>query len=187
MEFDKVIEKRVSIRNYSSKDVPMDLIAEICESALHSPMAGNIFTPRLIIIDDPKKRADIAEAAMEQYFIADAPYLIIVCSDTTQLSRNYGEQAEKYSRQQAGAAIENMLLKITSLGLASCWIGAFDEEKIKDLLHIPEHIKVEAIIPVAYSSKTQKISARKKPDLKFITFFGKYGQTREKMPKRIHV
>ncbi|MCK4721500.1 nitroreductase family protein, partial [bacterium] len=54
-------------------------------------------------------------------------YIIVVCSDITQLKRSYGSRAEMYGRQQAGAVIENILLKVTDLKLASCWVGAFDE------------------------------------------------------------
>ena len=85
----------------------------------------------------------------------------------------FEERAEKYIKQHAGAAIENFLLKITDLGLVSCWIGAFSDLTVKNILRIPDEIDVEAILPVAYESKELKNKARQriKPDLRARTFF----------------
>ena len=74
----------------------------------------------------------------------------------------YNERGRVYSRQQAGAAINTILLKLVDLGLSACWVGAYSDEIIKQLLKIPEHMQIEAIIPVGYSSgknkKKRKIS-----------------------------
>ena len=159
----------------------MQQALEVIEAARFSPMAGNIYTVRVILVQDEKKKAQISEAALQQYFIADASYVIVVCSEIEQLSRNYAHQAEKYARQQAGAAIENMLLKATDLGLASCWVGAFDEERVKAVLQVPEKVRVEAIIPLG--NPTRKETQKRKPELKLITHFDKWGQ-REAKPER---
>ena len=183
MNFDTVLKKRCSIRKYSTAKVSLHEITKVAEASRFSPMAGNIHTVRLIIINEEKKKAELAEAAMQQYFIADAPYLIVICSDITQLSRSYKNQAEKYARQQAGAAIENMFLKATDLGLATCWVGAFDEKKVKTILNIPQNIHVEAILPIGRSTKKPR-KAKKKPDLKMIAYFNKWGQGEIKPAKK---
>ncbi len=184
MNFDDVISKRCSIRKYGTKKVSFNDVSKIIDVSRFAPCAGNIHTVRLVVVDDKDKKAELAEASLEQYFIADASYIIVVCSDTSHLARSYSEQADKYSRQQAGAAIENMLLKICELGLASCWIGAFDEEKVREALNIPNHIHVEALLPIAYCSNAYKPTKSKKPDAKFITFFDKWGKTVQKPPKK---
>ena len=78
-----------------------------------------------------------------QSFIADAPFIVVVCSDKKEAELLYEERAERYVKHHVGAAIENFLLKITDLGLASCWIGAFSDNAIKDILEIPEDIHIE--------------------------------------------
>jgi nitroreductase len=185
MEFDDVLEKRKSIRNYSKKDVEMDEIMAICDSALKAPSAGNIPTLKIIIVKNEKTKMALAEAALEQDFIADAPYILVVCSDNSNLTRSYEEFGSIYSRQQAGAAIENMLLKITDLGLASCWIGAIDENAIKRILQIPDNITIEALLPIAQASQSARQAQKKKQDLKMVLFFEKWKQTTEVVERKV--
>ncbi|MBI5148281.1 nitroreductase family protein [Candidatus Pacearchaeota archaeon] len=183
MEFDEVVARRQSIRHYSSKPVDFSLITEITEAAIHAPTAGNISTTKLVIVSDKELRDKLAAAAGQE-FIAAAPWIIIVCSKNDLVVKNYEERGLMYSRQQAGASIQNMLLKITDLGLASCWIGAFDDNAVKRILHVPDDIEVEAILPVAYSSKFHPQMKRRKPDLKLILFFEQYGQTVQRKPRQ---
>ncbi|MCX8194065.1 MAG: nitroreductase family protein [Candidatus Pacearchaeota archaeon] len=182
MDFDKVLRERKSIRNYSAKTAKFEDIIDICEAARFAPMAGNIYTIRLILVTDKEKKKQLAEAALEQEFISDASCVIVVCSDLTQLVRSYGNRALIYSRQQAGAVIENMLLKITELGLGACWIGAFEENAIKRILNIPDSIQIEALIPIG--NPLGKTQAKKKPELKFILYFEKWNQTTAKPIKK---
>jgi len=183
MEFDELLKERKSVRNYSTKAVSFGDIVRVCEAARYSPMAGNIYTIRLIVVGNKETKAKLAGAALEQEFVADAPYVIVVCSDLANLARSYGARAEIYSRQQAGAAIENMLLKVTELGLATCWIGAFDDNAVKRILNIPEKIQVEAILPIA--NPLGKTTQKKKPELKQILYFEKWGQGTVKPIKKV--
>lgn len=185
MDFDELLKERKCIRNYSTKGVSFTDIVKICEASRFSPMAGNIFTLRLIVVSDKEKKQKLAEAALEQEFIADAPYVLVVCSDISNLVRSYGEKAQIYSRQQAGAAIENMFLKVTELGLATCWIGAFDENAVKRILKIPDNIQVEALLPIA--NPLGKTQAKKKPELKLILYFEEWKQTTAKPIRKVPV
>ncbi|UZE94319.1 MAG: nitroreductase family protein [Candidatus Pacearchaeota archaeon] len=182
MDFKKVLKERRSIRRYSSKKVSVSDLTAVCEAARFIPVAGNIYTVRLVIVSDEKKKEQLAEAALSQDFIAKAPFVIVVCSDLKQLRRSYGTRAEIYGKQQAGAAIENMLLKVTELGLASCWVGATDDNAVKRVLKIPEDIQIEALLPLA--NPLGKEEAKKKPDLSFITYFEKWGQRTAKPAKK---
>jgi len=150
MKFDDILEKRHCTRHFKTKDVSDKTLGEILDSVRYAPCAGGIFTVKLVVVDDKTAKKKIADACLGQSFIAEAPYIIVVCSDMEQVSRSYGSRAEIYTKQQAGAAIENMFLKITELGLSTCWIGAFDENPIKRALHIPDKVKVEAILPIGY-------------------------------------
>ena len=174
MGFDYLLKARCSIRKYSTRKVDFSDIISVCEAARYAPMAGNIFTVRLILVSEKKKKQELAEAALDQDFIVKAPYIIVVCSDLSNLIRSYGKRAGMYARQQAGAAIENMFLKATELGLATCWIGAFDDNAIKRILRIPEHIQVETLLPIA--NPLGKTTPKKKPELKMFLHFEKYGQ-----------
>ena len=168
MELNEVLKQRRSVRRYSLRKVSLQKVSEICEAALYSPMSGNIFTVRLILVSDKKKIKLLANAA-QQPFIAEAEYVIVVYSKKEHAVRSYGKVAETFIRQQAGAAIENMILKTVDLGLSTCWIGWLNEDAVKRIVFLPDWAQVEALLPIGYP--LEKPSVKKKPDLKMITYF----------------
>ena len=172
MEFDAVIKGRHSVRRFSTKKAKFEDIVEAVDAANSAPLAGNIATIRFILVTDSEKIEKIADAC-QQDFVEKAGNLVVVCSDTTQAIRSYRERGKIYSRQQAGAAIENFLLKITDLELASCWVGAFVDSMIRDVLHIPDNIDVEAVLPIG-CEMPPKSRQRKKSNLDNILFFNKW-------------
>lgn len=176
MDLDKAIKERHSVRKFSTKSVDWKDILEAIDLARLAPLAGNIQTLKFVIVNDKKKMDELADAC-QQNFVDQAQYILVLCSDPTQVTRNYGDRAEMYCRQQAGAAIENFLLKITELGLASCWVGAFSETSVKNILKIPDNINVEAILPVGYEMPP-KGKQRIKPDLHNTVYFNKWKEKR---------
>lgn len=150
MDFDKILSERHSVRNFSDRSVDLKKVVEIMNAGRFAPSAGNIFTVRFILVKDKETKEKLADAAYEQHFIAKAQYIIVVCSELTRMKKAYGERGLIYARQQAGASIQNMLLKVVDLGLGSCWTGAFHDETIKKILKIPNEVSIEAMLPVGY-------------------------------------
>ena len=185
MELDKAIKGRSSVKKFNSKKPDWRDIIECIDKARFAPMAGGNYSPKFILVDDSEKIKQIAEAS-QQHFIGTAHYVVVVCSNPGRTTNAYGKQGEVYSRQQAGAAIQNFLLKIEEVGLSTCWVGYFVESQVKRTLGIPEQADVEAIFPVGF--EFEKKRTRKAPiDLDRILYFNSYGQTRMKMPKKIDV
>lgn len=168
MEFDSVIEKRKSVRSFKSKRPDWRSIIEAVDASCQGPFADGLNTLKFLIIEDPDKINKIAEFA-SQLWINQAPILVVVCSDDTNLENMHAERGRVYSRQQAGSAINTFLLKLTDLGINSCWVGSFTDELIKQFLKIPEHIQIEALIPVGYESG--KSAKKKKKDLEHALFW----------------
>jgi len=168
MDLDKAIRERHSARRFKSKKPDWRKIIEAIEAGSKAPLAGNIPTLKFILVSDKEKIGELAEAATQD-FVATAHYVVVVCSDKTQCVRSYDERGEIYSRQQAGAAIENFLLKIIDLGLATCWTGAFSEETVKRILQIPENVDVDALFPIGY--EFEKTKQRAKPNIDAVLFF----------------
>ncbi len=183
MQLDKAIKSRKSVRKFKNKKPSWKDIIECIDAARFAPMAGNNFTLKFILIDDPKKIQKIADAS-QQNFIAEAKYIVVVCSDKKRLTNAYGELGEKFNKQQVGAAIENFLLKIEEKGLATCWIGYFEEEIIKRELKIPEDIEVEAFFPVGFE-KEKSYTRRAKIDLNNILYFNEYKNKKMKKPHKV--
>ncbi len=183
MELDKAIEKRHSVRTFKQKKPDWRKIIEVIDAAIKGPLAGNAGTLKFLLVDKSEKIKRLAKAS-QQSFIQNSKYLVIVCSDPAQLERSYDDRAKKYLRQQAGAAIQNFLLKLTDLELATCWVGAFQDEEVKRILNIPKDIEVEALFPIGYELGKGKQPT--KPDLDNNLFFNKWKQKKmspEKMPR----
>ncbi len=174
MELNETIKKRRCVRRFLDKPVEWDKVSKIIDSARYAPSAGNIQDWRFIVVTDKSKIAKLSDAALEQRFIEQAPVVIVVCSDIEKIKRAYGMRGEKlYSIQDCAAAVQNMFLTITDLGLATCWVGAFDEAKVKQILSIPEGVRPQAILPIGYADEQPKMPLRQ--ELYAITFFDKYG------------
>ena len=177
MDLDKAIESRHSVRDFKeAKRVNYKEVIDAISSAAKAPLAGNLSTLRFVIVSNKQKIKDLAIAS-QQDFIAKAGYVIVVCSDKKSLERYYYERADRYAKQQAGAAIQNMLLKLTELGLGTCWIGAYSDESVKRILSIPENIDVEAIFPIGYEADTSR-ERIPRHDINNLIFFEKYKEKR---------
>ncbi len=174
MDLREAINGRHSTRSFKSSKAKLKDVFEVLESALHSPMAGNVYNLKLILIEDGDLKKQLAEVSIDNEFIGDSSHLIVVCSDLKQAQTMFDEKGPVYSAQQSGAAIENMLLTAESLGLASCWTSGFDENFVKRVLKVPEDYRVEAIIALGYEMK--KPEKKKRPGFKEAVFYNKFGK-----------
>jgi len=184
MDLDKVIKKRASIKDYSNKKVKYDKVIDAIEAANLAPSPGNIPIISYIIVENQETINSLADAC-QQDFIKNAKVLVVICSNKARAKLMFDKRTDKYVKQQAGAAIENFLLKITEMKLASSWIGAFSEVTVKNLLRVPEDIDVEAILPVAYQSKADKTIQKPKRELGRIVYFEKYKNKYKKPVKKV--
>lgn len=181
MDLDKAIKNRRSARKFKKRIPNWRRIIECIDSARFAPMAGNNYTLKFVVVDDEEKIKKISEYC-QQDFIAETKYVVVACSNPSRTTNLYGDAGKIYCRQQAGAAIENFLLKIVDSGLSTCWIGYFNEEKIKKLLDIPSGVDVEALFPIGYEAEKPK-TRKMKIDLNRILYFNSYGNPKM---KKIH-
>jgi len=164
MEFNKVTEKRASIRRYTERKVDFEKVVEIIETANLAPSPGNLKITRFIIVENPENIEYLAKACRQE-FVSQASVIVVVCSEPKKVNLLYGNRADRYTRQHAGAVIQNFLLKVTEMGLASCWVGAFSDETVRNLLKIPDHVFIEAILPIGYPVPTDKTIQAEKPTI----------------------
>jgi len=155
MEFEKVVYKRRSVRAFKEKTASWKDVLTAIDAALQAPFAGNNNHLHFIVVEDEKKIKQLA-VDCDQEFIQESGIVVVVVSSYRNLEHMYGDRAMVYGRQQAGAAIQNFLLSITDLGLSACWVGAFDEDLIRSRLATPDHMHVEAVIPVGYEKAKSK-------------------------------
>jgi len=161
METIDCIKSRRSIRKFLAKDVDIEKLGEILECGMAAPSSGNLQSWKFILVKGKEQREKIAEAAVQQYWIAQAPAIIVVVAETEKVKSFYGIRGERlYLIQNCAAAIQNMLLATHSLGLASCWVSAFDEKMLQRVLGIPKNSRPQAILPIGYAGEDPKAPLR---------------------------
>ena len=175
MKFDDVIKERKSVRSFKSKKVSWKDILEAIDCANQAPFASNLNNLKYLIIEDQDKIEKIAELA-DQLWINEAQILVVAVSDEKKITNMHPDIGARYSAQQSGAAIENFLLKITDLGLSSCWVGSFDEKEIKRLLKISPSMTIEALLPVGYEKGDT--ARKKKAALENTIYWEEWDKTR---------
>lgn len=162
MDFEKVVKSRHSIRSFRKKEIEREKIEKILELANLSPSAGNLQARRVVIVKDLQKKIKLADACLEQTFIAEAPVVFVILADLEESEKKYGERGRKlYALQDATIFAAYLQLAATFLGLDSCWIGAFIEREIQKLLEIPSNLIPIAVIPVGYRDEVPYPTPRK--------------------------
>lgn len=147
------IKDRRSIRRFAPRDIPSATLSRLLEAASMAPSAGNRQPWFFYVVGNADTRQELAKAAFGQSFLVEAPVNIVVCAEPERSSERYGERgARLYCLQDTAAAVQNLLLMAEGLGLATCWVGAFDEQRVCQVLDIPKGLRPVAIIPVGYSN-----------------------------------
>jgi len=154
MEFSEVIAKRRSVRHFSTKrPVSDEDVRALLEAAVTAPTAGNIQPWRFAVVRSEAARERLA-AAMGQKWATAAPVVIVVCVDPRPCSARYGARGEQlYAIQDTSAAVQTILLAAVDRGLASCWIGAFDDDAVREAIGAARPITPVAVLPIGYSAE----------------------------------
>lgn len=160
MNVKDAILNRHSVRSFSEKEVPYDIIYDIILHAHFAPSAGNLQARDFIIVDDPQVKRKLCMAALNQEFLMEAPIDIVVCANLDRI-KHYGKRGQElYCIQDSAAAVEHILLLAVEYGLAACWVGAFNESEVKTILGLPSHIRPAAIVPLGYAKDIAEPTAR---------------------------
>jgi nitroreductase len=154
--------KRRSVRNYKKQNLPEGTVEELIEAARLAPSAGNVQPWEFVVASTQKTKQAISNAAFEQRDLQEASVVIVVCADEKRAEQSYGVRGKTlYCLQDTAAAIENILLTACSMGLGSCWIGAFKEEEIRKVIKAPKDMRPVALIPVGYPNESPDARPRR--------------------------
>ena len=149
----KIIKERRSVREFQAKALPADLTEQLIEALLWAPSAGNLQSRKFYFIYNQSVKEQLVEAAFGQNFLSQAPLVIVACADS-QIAGRYGERGKSlYTICDVAASIQNLMLVATELGLASCWVGAFNSEQVVKILKLTENLTPIALVPVGYSAE----------------------------------
>ncbi len=172
MDAFEAIQKRKSTRDYETNSLPRDKIQKLLVAARLSPSANNVQPWHFIVVTNAEKRKVLSKGLFAK-FLKDSPVVIALCGDE--------RASPEWYIVDVALAGENMVIAATNEGLGTCWVGSFDENEVKNLLSIPEHIRVVALLAVGYPKEkvgvTTKILrlVRRRKELNEISSWETYG------------
>ncbi len=161
----KFIYARRSVRQYTDQPVDDAMVRELLEAAMAAPSAVAKDPWEFIIVRDRSMRTQIASALPNGGMLVDAALGIVVCGD---LERAHDHQLS-YLLQDCSAAIENLLLAASTLGLGACWLGVHPRQNrvdhIRKLLGIPDHVIPVSAVSIGWPAEHPPARTRYRDDL----------------------
>ena len=158
MNVSEAIRTRKSVRSYLPKQVEDEKLTAVLEAARLAPSASNRQEWRFVIVRDAETRRKIAEAANNQTFVGEAPAVIVACAETDGRIMMCGQPCYPID---VAIALDHIALAAVEHGLGTCWIGAFNEEKVKQILGIPEKIRVVELMPMGYATDPTPVEKKR--------------------------
>jgi len=154
----EAIRARRSIRGYEVRPVEPEKLETVLEAGRQAPSARNMQDWRFVVVQNAETRQKLMEAAKGQAFVGEAPVVIAACGTMPDYVMSCGQAA---SPIDVSIAMTDMTLAAVELGLGTCWIGAFDEQKVKDILAIPDDVRVIILMPLGYPKNIPDARPRK--------------------------
>lgn len=155
-----VIRKRRSVRDFEPDEIPKEIVSRLIEAILWAPSAGNLQSRKFYFITSKYVKRDLARAALNQSFIAEAPLVAVGCADR-RVERRYGERGVNlYAIQDVACSIMSLMLVAAENGLGSVWVGAFKENEVAAVLGLPQHLRPVAIVPIGRPSRMPQAPPR---------------------------
>lgn len=150
MDVMEAIKKRCSVRGYQDRAVEEEKLNRILEAARLAPSASNKQEWRFVVVRDESTRQRLMKAAKGQPFIGGAPVVVACCAETDNHVMRCGQLSYPID---VAIAIEHMALQAVEEGLGTCWVGAFYEDQVKEILGIPKDIRVVELLTLGYPAR----------------------------------
>jgi nitroreductase len=162
MELETVVRRRRMVRAYLQRPVEEQQIERILRMAHQAPSAGFTQPQEYVIVRDATIKRSLAVAALGQLFLAEAPVIIAVCSNTTRSAARYGRRGvEFYSIIDGAFASMLILLAAVNEGLGACFVGAFRDDQVASILRLPGGVRPIGLIAIGYPlDEPQKLRRR---------------------------
>jgi len=165
----EVIKKRQSVRSFQDKEIPEEILQQILEAGRLAPSAKNTQSRKFIIVKEESLRKKLVPACKNQEFVGEAPIVIAGCATNPDYIMSNGEHSYPID---LAIAMDHMSLEAASLGLGTCWIGAFYQDQVKEILGVPQNVRIVSLMPVGYPKELGNKTGRK--PLSEIICYNKY-------------
>ncbi|MFZ5354725.1 MAG: nitroreductase family protein [Bacillota bacterium] len=162
MDFNQVVQTRKSVKRFKSEDIPENKLESMLNAARVAPSWGNRQCWKFVLVRKQDIKKKIAEAMLPENSahmgVEQAPLIIVVCAEPESSAKSNNQE---YYLVDSAIAMDHLILAAHNEGLGTCWVGKFDENKIKQLLKIPEHYRVVALTPVGYPDESPDTESRR--------------------------
>ncbi len=160
-----VMKARRSVRKFSNLPVSKELILKIVDNARLAPSGGNVQPWRVYITSDPEKKKLLSKLSFGQEHVYQAPWVAVITAIPDESGREYGQRGKDlYSIQDTANFALYIMLSAKAFGLDSCWVGEFDEERVRNVINARENEKPVVIIPMGYAEEYPETPERKPLD-----------------------
>jgi nitroreductase len=160
-DFFETVRHRHSVRKYQERGVELEKLHAILEMACAAPSAGDLQAYHIVVVARPDERRALRVAAQDQEFVAEAPVCLVFCADPERSARLYGGRGRTlYALQDATIAAAYAQLAIVAAGMASTWVGAFDEDKVREILHLKPELVPVALVSLGYPAELPEPTPR---------------------------
>lgn len=158
MDVFEAIRTRRSIRSYSDRPVEEAKLQQVLEAGRLAPSASNRQDWVFVVVRDAAKRQKLVAACKDQKFIGQAPVVLVVCATNMEYRMRSGLAI---AAVDPTIAVDHMTLAATALGLGTCWIGAFEPEKVAAVVDVPAGATPVHVLPLGYPAESPEPRARK--------------------------
>src|SRR5690554_1127947 len=159
MSFLELTKQRYSVRKYKAKPVEREKLLQVLEAARNAPSACNFQPWHFIVLTEEKIKAKVAETYPRDWF-KEAPVVIVACGDHSASWKR--ADGKDHCDVDLGIAIEHMTLAAAELGLGTCWVCAFDAKRCHEILELPAHLEVIALLPLGYPEEETSPEKKRK-------------------------
>ena len=159
MDFEQVIKRRRMIREFDPKrQIPEKVITKLLNNAHRAPSAGHTQVQEFIIVRDHAIKKKLRQVAVDQEYVEEAPTIIIVCSNTSRSEKRYGRRGREFYSIIDGA-FASMLILLTAVDerIGAGFVGAFDDDKVSEILKLPRYVRPIGIITLGYPMETEPV------------------------------
>ncbi|MBM7555765.1 nitroreductase family protein [Halanaerobacter jeridensis] len=179
MDVKNAIQSRRSIRNFQDKELATKDVNTILEAARLAPSGTNLQPWRFVVIESEEMRNELQECTLDFVAEAPVTIACAVDYNAlekvpkrikelaragafkgTALEKNddsdysgrdmSAEEAKRYLYLNEAIAIENMALQATELGIGSCWVMMFNEDKLADRLDLDDNLELVSLLALGY-------------------------------------
>src|SRR5512139_13940 len=162
MDFFEVVKTRQSIRAFQGRPIEADLIQQILNTINRAPSAGNLQGYEVYLVTNCDVLQALARSTSGQDFITQAPLALVFCAHPARSAKKYGQRGTTlYCLQDATIACAYAQLAVTALGLASVWVGAFDEDAVRAAIGVSRDLRPVAFLPIGYAAETPEHRSRR--------------------------